>query len=35
MLWRIHNSFLIVFVAMEAAFLAGCYALYLAQKALA
>ena len=35
MLWRIHNSFFVVFLAMEAAFLAGCYALYLAQKALA
>jgi len=34
MLWRIHSSFVVVFAAMEAAFLAGCYALYLAQKTL-
>ena len=35
LLWRIHSSFLAVFAVMEAAFLAGCYALYLAQKTLA
>ncbi len=32
MLLRIHNSFMLVFVGMEAAFLAACYALYLAQN---
>jgi len=32
-LFRIHNSFVITFVALEAAFLAVCYALYLAQRA--
>jgi hypothetical protein len=31
-LFRIHNSFVVTFVAMEAAFLGLCYALYLAQK---
>ena len=31
-LLRIHNSFVVVFVGMEAAFLALCYAFYLAQK---
>ena len=35
MLLRIHNSFLVVFVGMEAAFLALCYALYFAQNHLA
>ncbi len=34
-LFRIHNSFLVVFVGLEAAFLALCYAFYLAQKNLA
>lgn len=32
MLLRVHNSFLVVLVAIEAAFLALCYAMYLAQK---
>jgi hypothetical protein len=32
MLLRIHNSFMLVFVAMEAAFLVVCYALYQAQN---
>lgn len=31
-LFRIHNSFVVTFVAMEAAFLGLCYALYLTQK---
>lgn len=35
MLLRIHNSFLIVFAGMEAAFLVLCYALYFAQNHLA
>ena len=34
MLLSIHNSFLAVFVLLEAGFLAACYALYLAQKSL-
>jgi len=32
MLLRVHNSFLLVFVAIQAVFLALCYAMYLAQK---
>lgn len=32
MLLRIHNSFLLVFAGMEAAFLVACYALYFAQN---
>lgn len=35
MLLRVHNSFLVVFVGMEAAFLGLCYALYFAQIHLA
>ena len=35
MLLRIHNSFLVVFMGMEAAFLVLCYALYFAQNHLA
>ena len=35
MLLLVHNSFLVVFVGMEAAFLGLCYAFYLAQKTLA
>jgi hypothetical protein len=31
-LFRIHNSFLVVFVGLEAVFLALCYAFYLVQK---
>jgi hypothetical protein len=34
MLLRIHNSFFLVFAAVEAGFLALCYALYLAQRVL-
>ncbi|MGC2697957.1 MAG: hypothetical protein WA738_19395 [Candidatus Angelobacter sp.] len=34
-LFRIHNSFLLVFAGMEAIFLALCYAMYLAQNRLA
>jgi hypothetical protein len=32
LLFRIHNSFVVVFAGMEAAFLVLCYAFYLAQK---
>jgi hypothetical protein len=35
LLLRIHNSFLVVFVGLEAAFLALCYMFYLVQKNLA
>jgi hypothetical protein len=34
MLLRVHNSFLVVFVGLEGAFLALCYAFYQAQKLL-
>jgi hypothetical protein len=34
MLLRVHNSFLVVFVGLEGAFLALCYAFYQAQKTL-
>jgi hypothetical protein len=32
LLLQIHNSFVVVFVGLEAAFLVLCYAFYLAQK---
>lgn len=35
MLLRVHNSFLVVFVGLEAAFLVLCYAIYFAQNHLA